>query len=151
MVGTLRSAHPTSSASQRLYDSNRDSELLLCGERTEHTLHQRRIAVFLDLLDLAVLDPPHHAVLIVVALPGLGDIVPAGFDDDVVALCDKIERQRARPPGGEARPQMTHQAVLDRIAAPEFVRPRILAGDDPGHILGEVVDEGGSALVGGMW
>src|SRR5438270_10276611 len=85
--------------------SNRGGELLLRGERPEHTLYQRGIAVLLDLLDLAVLDAPDHAVLIVVALPGLGDIVAAGFDDDVITLCDKIERHRTRPRRSKARPQ----------------------------------------------
>ena len=40
--------------------------------------------------------------------------------------------------------------LLMASRALEFVRPRILPGDDPGRVLGEVVDEGRPAAVGGI-
>ena len=127
------------SVQKRLNRSHRNSELSLRRKWPEHPLDQRGIAVFLDLLDLAVLDAPDHAILIVVAKACLGDIVAAGFDHDIVAFRDEVERHGARPHGKE-RAEMAHQAVVDRIAPPEFMRPRILAGDDPGDILGDIVE-----------
>jgi hypothetical protein len=43
---------------------------------------------------------------------------------------------------------MTHQAIVDGLTALVFARPGILAGDDPGDILGDIVDEGRSAAIG---
>src|SRR5439155_20554551 len=106
-VFCFRSHHTPASISYL----NRDRELSLRRERPEHALDQRGIAIFLDLLDLAVLDAPYHAVLIVVSHPGLGDVVAAGFDDNVITFRDEVERQRARP-HGEERPEMTHQTVV---------------------------------------
>ena len=45
---------------------------------------------------------------------------------------------------------MAHQAVVDGVAPLELVRPGILAGDDPGGVLGEVVDECRAAAAGGI-
>src|SRR5438552_2091462 len=107
MVGTLRFAYPTS-PTLRTNDSDRDRQLSLRRKRPEHALDQGGIAILLDLLDLAVLDAPDHAILIVVANARLGDVVAAGLDHDIVALRDEVERQRARP-HGEERPEMAHQ------------------------------------------
>ena len=63
--------------------SNRNRELSLGRERPEHALDQRGIAIFLDLFDLAVLDAPDHAILVVIAKACLGDIVAAGLDHDL--------------------------------------------------------------------
>jgi hypothetical protein len=45
---------------------------------------------------------------------------------------------------------MTHQAVVDGVTALELMRPGILAGDDPGRVFGEMIDEGSPAPVGGI-
>ena len=45
---------------------------------------------------------------------------------------------------------MTQEAVHDRLTTPEWPRPGILPGHDPGDIVGEIVDEGCSAAVGGV-
>src|SRR6478752_5801113 len=81
-------------------------QLPLCRERPEHALDQRGIAIFLDLLDLAVLDAPDHAIVVVVAFARPGDIITARFDHDVVTLRDEVERQRAWP-HGEERSEVT--------------------------------------------
>src|SRR5215208_7987216 len=97
-------------------------ELSRFRKRPEHTFHQRGIAIFLDLLDLAVLDPVHHAILVVVAKPGFGDVVAARFDHDEVAVRDEIITDGSRSLRKEGA-EMTHQAVLNRIASAEPVRP----------------------------
>jgi hypothetical protein len=61
----------------------------------------------------------------------------------------KFERQGARP-HREERTEMAHQAVLDRIAPFELMRPRILPGHDPARVVGEVVDERRAAPIGGI-
>jgi hypothetical protein len=45
---------------------------------------------------------------------------------------------------------MTHQAVHDRVASGESVRPRILAGHDPAGVIGQIVIKGRPAAVGGI-
>src|SRR6478752_1796260 len=110
----------------RVRDLHRCRNLPLLRERPEHALDQRGIAIFLDLLDPAVLDAPDHAVVIVVALARPGDIVAARFDHHIVILRDEIERQRARP-RGEERSEMAYQAVVDGVRALELMRPGILA------------------------
>src|SRR5206468_3322133 len=65
------------------------------GKRPEHALDQCGIAIFLDLFDPAVLDPPHHAIVIVVTDARLGDVVAFRLDHDIVALGDEIERHGA--------------------------------------------------------
>src|SRR5258705_12368245 len=93
-----------------------------CGRKfAQHALDQRGGAIFLDLLDPAVLDPPHHAILIVIAQPGLGDVVALRLDHDIVALGDEVERQGSRPTL-EERTEMPHQAVLDRVVHRKFMR-----------------------------
>src|SRR5690349_2453477 len=63
----------------------RSGDLSLFGKLSEHALDKCRVAIFLDLFDLSVLDTPDHAILVVVTLPGPGDIIAAGFDHDMVA------------------------------------------------------------------
>src|ERR1700712_4591842 len=116
--------------------SLRSGKLPLLRKRPEHALDQRGVAIFLDHLDLAVLDPPDHAILIVVANARFGDVVAARLDHDVVAFGNEIELDGARP-HREERPEVAHQAVLDRVTPPEFVRPGILPGHDPDRVLGE--------------
>src|SRR5689334_24041429 len=94
--------------------------LALLRERPEHALDQRGVAIFLDQLDLAVLDAPHHAILIVIALTLRGDVVAAGFHHDGVALGDEIVRYRARPIA-EAGADLTEQAVEDGVLSLELV------------------------------
>ncbi|XIA66961.1 hypothetical protein ACFIOY_14550 [Bradyrhizobium sp. TZ2] len=61
----------------------------------------------------------------------------------------KLNAMRGRI-GKERAGEMTHQAVLDGGTPFELVRPGILAGHDPGGIVGEAIDEGGPAAVGGI-
>src|SRR5258707_7735646 len=124
-------------------------QLSCFGKRPEHAFDQRRVAIFLDLPDLAVLDSEHQAIVVVVALAGLRNVVAPRLNRDVIAVGDEVERKRARPLG-EERAEMAHQAVLDRLAPPELMRPGILPGHDPARILGKIVGECRAAAVGGI-
>ncbi len=61
----------------------------------------------------------------------------------------KLYADRPRPLR-EQRAEMAHQPVQDRVAPPEFMRPRILAGHDPARVVGEVVGERRAAAAGGV-
>jgi hypothetical protein len=67
----------------------------------------------------------------------------------MIAFGDKIERDRPRP-FLQQRADVAVQLVDDRIAPIERVRPRILTGHGPAHIVGDVVEKGRAAAVRGV-
>src|SRR5439155_1608687 len=83
---------------------------------------QLRVQVLGDLADPAALEPEHEAVLVVVALPGLGGDVAPRLDHDDVVLGDEPARG-AGVGAVELFAERGEQVTADRVLAAETARP----------------------------
>src|SRR3954451_11663311 len=109
-------------------------------KRTKGLLGQHRVAIFPDLLDLAVLETKHETIVVVVAHAFWRDIVALCFDDDDIAVGDEAMSDRPRPVD-KAGPHIAVQIVEDRLFARKGARPGILAGHHPFGVVGKTFGE----------
>src|SRR5882757_7162656 len=118
-----------------------------CRKFSQRPLDQRRVAILPDLDDLAVRQPEHHAVFVVVADARLCQIIAARFNHDKVAIRNEAMRDRPRPLY-QQRLKIALQVLEHRLLPLERMRPLVLSGHAPAHVVSETLDEQGAIAVG---